>query len=350
MGCGGEVKESGNKTQNVAEKNTPKNDGTQNENNSSKNKPKVNNNNNMNDTNQNQNQNLDKQKLNEHKNDSQNDVNNKSNNAINKPVNKDNWNVVVNNVNKNVKDNGIVNKNGDIDTTNFNENDYPIFEKNWKDTNLQNIRFVFLGVINKIIVYDKLFITIDLNKKTAKVVKICIEELGKNKKKHLIQKVHTGINSLEDLIDNVKEYINDYNFMYQDMIGDHNGKDVYLAGQNINNFFRYKFIYYDKKNNYASYNESEGETGDGCCSSWSDESEPEEIVDKFDESIEKYVNIKNQNIKYIDKDKDIDKDNFNGFNPQPFQPFWQKYFYQNFSIHTRSFDFVRREQINLNIF
>ena len=75
-----------------------------------------------------------------------------------------------------------INKGGDIDTTNFNENDYPIFESNWTETNLQNIRFITLDVVNKVILYEKLFITINLDKGIAKVVNIYKEELGNNKK------------------------------------------------------------------------------------------------------------------------------------------------------------------------
>lgn len=365
MGCGGEIKEQNNKTKtpnvnnnanNIAKNNTPKINNIPNDNNAFKNNPQVNiNNKNMNNMNQGQNQNnfpnfpnmnngFDQQKFNEYMNNVQNMVNNMTNNAMNMGG----QGRVVNNI---VNNNQTINNGGEIDTTNFNENDYPIFESNWTDTNLQNIRFVTLGVVNKVILYEKLFITINLNQRTAKVVKIYKEELGKNKKKRLVQKIHRDVNSLEDLIDDIEEYTKDYDFMHYDMTGEHNGKDAYLAAQNINDHIKYKFIYYDKGNTYATYSESEGEKGgDHSGGSSSVESEPEKVVKDFNQLISTIVDIKNQNIKYVDNDKDIDKDNFDDFYPKPFQSFWQKKFYQNFAIQTRSFDDNKREEIQLELF
>ena len=369
MGCGGEIKEQNNKTKtpnvnnnanNIAKNNTPKINNIPNDNNAFKNKPQVNiNNKNMNNMNQGQNQNnfpnfpnmnngFDQQKFNEYMNNVQNMVNNMTNNAMNMGMNMGGQVRVVNNI---VNNNQTINNGGEIDTTNFNENDYPIFESNWTDTNLQNIRFVTLGVVNKVILYEKLFITINLNQRTAKVVKIYKEELGKNKKKRLVQKIHRDVNSLEDLIDDIEEYTKDYDFMHYDMTGEHKGKDAYLAAQNINDHIKYKFIYYDKKNNYATFDELEGEKGKGGSGGNSSvDEEPEEVVKTFNKLISEIVDFKNQKITYVDNDKDIDKDNFDDFYPSPFQSFWQKNFYQNFAVQSRFFDDNKREEIKLDVY
>lgn len=366
MGCGGDVKEkvntnannnANNIPNNIPKNNTPKINNVTHDNNAFKNKPQMNiNNYNMN---QAQNQNnfpsfpnmnngFDQQKFNEYMNNVQNMVNNMTNNAMNMGMNMGGQGSVVNNI---VNNNQTIRNSGDIDTTNFNENDYPIFESNWIDTNLQNIRIVTLGVVNKIIINEKLFITINLNSKTAKVVKIYKEEFGKSKKKRLIQKTHYNVNSLKDIIGDIEEYTQDYGFMQYDMIGEHDGKDVYLAVQNINDHIKYKFIYYDKNNSYATFDEKEGEKGQGGsggCSSV--DQEPEEVVKTFNEYISEIIDIKNQKITYVDNDKDIDKDNFDDFYPSPFQSFWQKNFYQNFAVQSRFFDDNKREEIKLDVY
>jgi hypothetical protein len=364
MGCGGEAKElsktkipnTNNNVNNITNNNTPKINNIPNNNNAFKNNPQINiNNNNMNNINRTQNPNnfpnfpnmnngFDQQKFNEYMKNIQDMTNNMTNNAMNMGGQGRVVNNIVNNYNTK-------NKGGEIDTTNFNENDYPIFESNWTDTNLLNIRFVTLGVVNKVILNEKLFITINLDKRTAKVVKIYKEEFGSNKKKRLIQKIHTDVSSLEDLVDDIEEYTKDYDFMHYDMTGEFNGKDAYLAAQNINNHIKYKFIYYDKENDYATYSDSEGEKGgEHTGGLTSMDRDPEEVVKDFNKLISEIVDIKNQNIKYVDKDKDIDKDNFEDFYPKPFQSFWQKKFYQNFAIETRLFDENKREEIRLELY
>ena len=362
MGCGGEVKEKVNTNANnnvnyIPKKNLPETKNVKHEADAFKKKPQMN----INNYNMNQHQNnnnfpsypnmnngFDPQKFNEYMNNVQNMVNNMTNNAMNMAMNMGGQGSVVNNI---VNNNQTIRNGGDIDTTNFNENDYPIFESNWIDTNLQNIRIVTLGVVNKITINEKLFITINLNRKTAKVVKIYKEEFGKSKKKRLIQKTHNNVNSLEDLIDDIEEYSKDYDFMHYEMTGEHNGKDVYIATQNINDNIKRKTIYYDKNNSYATFDEMEGKKGEGGCGgNTSLDKEPEEVVETFNKYISEIVDIKNQKITYVDNDKDIDQDNFDDFYPSPFQSFWQKSFYQNFAVQSRLFDDNKREEIRLDVY
>jgi hypothetical protein len=54
----------------------------------------------------------------------------------------------------------------DLDTDTFNEDDYPIFQSNWSQNNIQNLRFVSLEMPYKgVVFYNKIFITIDHNQK-----------------------------------------------------------------------------------------------------------------------------------------------------------------------------------------
>ena len=156
---------------------------------------------------------------------------------------------------------------------------------------------------------------------------------------------------MEDLIDDIEEYTKDYDFIHYEMTGEHDGKDVFLAAQNINDHIKYKFIYYDKRNTYATYNDSEGEKGDEQTVGFSSvERGPKEVVNDFNQLISEIIDIKNQNIQYVDNDKDIDKDNFEDFYPKLFQSFWQKKFYQNFAIQSRLFDDIKLQEIRLDLY
>ena len=98
----------------------------------------------------------------------------------------------------------------DLDTDTFNEDDYPIFQSDWSQSNIQNFRFVSIGMPYKgIVFYDKIFITIDHNQKKAKLIKIKKEEKGNKKTKHLIQKIYNDRSSFEDFQSDLETLSND---------------------------------------------------------------------------------------------------------------------------------------------
>ena len=230
----------------------------------------------------------------------------------------------------------------DLDTDNFNEDDYPIFQSNWSQTNIQNLRFVSIGMPYKgLVFYDKLFITIDHNKKRAKLIKIEKEEKGKSKKKHLIQKIYNDRSSFEDFYSDLEALSNDLTIInLEDLYSKGPSTDCFIVFQNLNGEYELDTYLFDKETNNCIDDYGFGNIGSDGGSSKPDPypTTPEEIVEKYNEKISELIDYKKLDLKKLAKDKNTDKDlntaDFYDSDYPEFQIFWYKNIFQNFRLIT----------------
>jgi len=228
----------------------------------------------------------------------------------------------------------------DLDTDNFNEEDYPIFQSNWSKKNIQNFRFVSIGMPYKgLVFYDKLFITIDHDQKKAKLVKIEKEEKGKSKKKHLIQKIYSDRISFEDFESDLKAISYDLNIIdLEDLYSKGPSTDYFIVFRNLNGEYIQSSYLFDKKTNTCSKEIQDGIIGSSGGGSTPDSfpSTPENIVKSYMEDISKYIDYKNLDLKILDKykDEDLNVSDFYESDFPLFQAFWYKNIFQNFRLIT----------------
>jgi hypothetical protein len=283
MGCAGSSKEA---VKNKSEPNIPKNsnssdyNGKQNQNNFPQNNIKTEESQNMNNKNMN--------------------MNNKGKGQNN------NQQISTRSVNKNN------NSAQDLDTENFNEDDYPIFQSNWSQKNIQNFRFVSIGMPYKgIVFYDKLFITIDHNQKKAKLIKIEKEEKGNKTKKHLIQKIYSDRSTFEDFDSDLEAISNDLTIIdLEDLYSKGPSTDCFIVFQNLNGEYEQNIYKFDKETSNCIDEDGFGSIGSGGGSSGTDSypTTPEEIVERYNKRISELIDYKKLNLKKLDENKVNDKD------------------------------------------
>ena len=315
MGCASDIKEKENK---------PKN---QNINSNVNNSQKVDNNEAQN---QNQNQNDNVNNVNKNDNIGQNNANTQMQNKPENQINQGNQVEQPNqNQNQNIKE---INKEQekrvenvekpkkkaveekDLDTNDFNEDKYPIFQSNYFEKYIQNLRKITImkgpDGVKKI---EKLYITMDHNKKKAKVIKIEKEENGDNKKQHLNQKILNEDCTLQKFKADVEKGKDDFRIESKDIFSKSATTDIYIYAQNVDNYIIRIYLFYFKdtaelkmfqfqgnKFSYSTSNRSLTNLG------------PEEIVEKFNEFTSSFLEYRKQTFSLID-DQDYDENDFTQF-------------------------------------
>ena len=180
----------------------------------------------------------------------------------------------------------------DIDTTDFDEDNYPFFQSNYFEKFIKNIRKILIrknedGTIK----VNKLFITLDFNRKMTKIIKIEKED----KKKHLTQKILKGECSLDKVKSDLEQDNKEFHIETKDILSKPQTTDIYLAAQKVNGIITRFQFFYNKQN--ANFNISQFQ---GTNSSYSTSSSsrtnlgPEEIVDVYNEYISTLVDYKKE--------------------------------------------------------
>lgn len=94
-----------------------------------------------------------------------------------------------------------------------------------------------------------------------------------------------------------------------EIVGEHEGKDVNAEIHKVNDYIKYKIIYYNKESNYCTYSEKEGnmDSMTGGTSSI-------DVLKKLLKTLTKiYQNLlisKSKKIKYVDNEKDVETNIF----------------------------------------
>ncbi len=223
-----------------------------------------------------------------------------------------------------------------IDTNQYNEDDYPIFQSGWSERDIQNLRLIAILIVNKgFILIEKIFITIDHSKNITKFVKIETEIKGKNKNNHLIQKIYNKKCPFEQF----KEYMDGYELdcginAYYKTLSENPTTDNFIISQNIQGKFKtYQYIYY-KDTYQCRFEDVEGGM-DGQMGSQPDdpiEKSPENIVEIYNKKISEFLNYEKEILELKDPDKDIDTTDYEDYDYPIFSPFWHNNFIHSLKL------------------
>jgi len=143
-----------------------------------------------------------------------------------------------------------------IETTEFNEENYPIFSSNFFEKFIKNIRKIIIEKCQDgTFKVHKLFVTLDYDKKITKIVKI---EKDSNGQKHLIQNFLRGECSLEKVKGDLEKYNNEYHIETNKLLESPQTTHIYVISQKENNSFTTYLFIYDKQNAQLSISIYEG--------------------------------------------------------------------------------------------
>ena len=315
MGCGGDIKEVENKPNTNTNNNLNSNENNKVNNNAIQNQ-------NANKENQNQNTNYND---NAHKIQPENNEENQSNHMDNKPKQEQSQKKVENQNlkqpdNKEDKQKEKPKKNiheEDLDTTDFNEDDFPMFQSNYYEKFIQNIRKTIIEkTADGTLKINKLYITMDHQKKKAKVIKIEKEENGDNKKKHLIQKIFNEDCKIEKFRDDIENSNEEFQIDTKQIFSNANNTDIYIVSQKVNNYINRFSFFYNKSRSDINIYEFQGNKMSYSTSNQSMSNRgPEEVIEAYNEQASQYLDYKKQIIKLID-DQDYDESKFNQFHKE----------------------------------
>ena len=202
----------------------------------------------------------------------------------------------------------------DLDTTDFNEDDYPMFQSNYFEKFIQNIRKTIIEkTADGALKINKLYITMDHQKKKAKVIKIEKEENGDNKKQHLTQKIFNEDCKIEKFKADIENSNEEFQIDSKQIFSNAKNTDIYIVSQKVNNKInRFTFIYHKDNASINIFSFSGTKFAYSTSNSSTSNRGPEEVVDAFNEQASKYLCYKKETIKLID-DQDYDESNFTQF-------------------------------------
>jgi uncharacterized protein YkwD len=199
----------------------------------------------------------------------------------------------------------------DLDTTDFKEENFPLFSSNFFEKFIKNIRKTIIeknqdGTFN----VHKLFVTLDYNKKITKFVKIEKDSSGK---KHLIQKFFKGECSLEKAKEDLVKYNDEYHIETNKLLKSPQTTDIYIISQKENDSFTTYLFSYDKKTAVLSITTYKG-NNNGYSSSSSSMTNlgPEQIVENYNEYASKCLDYREEVFCVIDP-SDVNLDDFTQF-------------------------------------
>ena len=309
MGCGGDIKESENKPK-VENKESNVN------NNQNNNLPNVKNDNIVqNNNNQNANKipaqdsKVNEPKLNKSKSEQKPNINQVTQIGQNVPTKKEKEKDINQNINKIDKsENKNTSSNSDIDTTDFNEDKYPVFQSNFYEKYIQDIRKTSIEKTSEgAITLNKIYITIDHNQKKTKIIKISIEEKNNEIKKHLTQKILNEVCFLEKFKEDLTG--DGLEIKPNEIFSKTKTTDIYIMGYNFDgNISKFTF-YYDKNNASIKINNFKGNNMSYSTSNSSSTNlSPEKVVERYNESVSKIIsgipsNINSNSVKNIKKEE-----------------------------------------------
>ena len=203
-------------------------------------------------------------------------------------------------------------------STDFNENDYPLFQSNFYEKFIQNFKKILVekeedGTIKT----HKIYATIDHNKKTTSIIEIEIEEKGKEIKKHLNKSTLNG-NSLKNIQTILEKYNEKFHVDIKDYLKIDKTTDVFIRAENFNDEDIGKEIYfiYDKKNvtitQIKTYRtkKGSGRTKKSYFGMGSDG-----VVEIYNKNTNDFLNYKEQSYSALDN---------NGYNINDFSDYQQK--------------------------
>ena len=316
MGCDADIKEKENKPNVNINNNNINSNGNNNVNNNSiqnQNFNKENQNPNYND-----NANIMKLKNNQ---ENQNNQVNQSNQNQNKNQNQEqNQNIKQPDTNQNKKKEKPKKKvpeEKDLDTTDFNEDDYPMFQSDYFEKFIQNIRKIIIEKTEDgILKINKLYITMDHQKKKAKVVKIEKEENGDNKKQHLSQKIFNEDCNIEKFKAEIENSNEEFKIDTNQIFSNAKNTDIYIVSQKVNNYItRFSYFYYKDNANVNIFSFQGNNMSYSTSNKTKTNLGPEEVVDTYNEFASNYLDYRKQSIKLID-DADYDEEDFTEFHKE----------------------------------
>jgi len=199
----------------------------------------------------------------------------------------------------------------DIDTTDFKEENYPLFPSNFFEKFIKNIRKTIIEKCQDgTFKVHKLFVTLDYNKKMTRNVKIEKDSSGQ---KHLIQKFFKGECSLEKVKEDLVKYNDEYYIETNKLLKSPQTTDIYVISQNDSGIFTTHLFSYDKKTSVLSISTFKGNSsGNSSSSSSMTNLGPEQIVEKYNEYASKFLDYRKEVFSLIDP-SDVDLDDFTQF-------------------------------------
>ena len=202
-------------------------------------------------------------------------------------------------------------KDKDLNTNDFYDDDCPLFQIFWYKNIFQNFRLITAELKEDgTILINKLFITIDLFQNKTKYAKIEIKAFEGDTKRHLTQKIYKYKCTLKKFQKEIEAYNENFKILPEnDIFSKPPSKDVYIVAQNNKgNIKRYVYIY--DKETYECFEESlEGADDDFYATSNSTtEKKPMDLAEKVKDKIFDLVECINEESRDEPYDENCDEE------------------------------------------
>jgi uncharacterized protein YkwD len=190
----------------------------------------------------------------------------------------------------------------EIDTTDFNEENYPLFQSNFYETYIQNIKkFLIEKADDGTIKTHKIYIILNFNEKTTKIIEIEKEEKGEDKKKHLVQHIIKEC-SLDKAKPNLEKYNKIYGIEAKDLLKLPKGTDSFIKAQIINGQITKIEYKYTKKNQKLEMFQHNGTlSAYSSSNSTMTALSPEDVVEEYNNNKSKFIDNSTETINLIDQ-------------------------------------------------
>ena len=140
----------------------------------------------------------------------------------------------------------------EIDTEDFSEENYPLFQSDFYETHIQNIKkFLIEKDKDGTVKTHKIYIVLNYKEKKTKIIEIEKEEKEENKKKHLVQHIIKEC-SLEKVKPNLEKYNKIYGIDTKELLKLPKGTDSFIKAQIINGKITKIHYKYEKSNQKLS--------------------------------------------------------------------------------------------------
>ena len=204
----------------------------------------------------------------------------------------------------------------EIDTEDFSEENYPLFQSDFYETHIQNIKkFLIEKDKDGTVKTHKIYIVLNYNEKKTKIIEIEKEEKAENKKKHLVQHIIKEC-SLEKVKPNLEKYNKIYGIDTKELLKLPKGTDSFIKAQIINGKITKIHYKYEKSNQKLSMFKYEG-----TLMSYSNSSSnmsglsPEDVVEEYNKNKSQFLDNSTETISLIDQ---------TGYNVNDFTEFQQE--------------------------
>jgi len=181
----------------------------------------------------------------------------------------------------------------DIDTTDFKEEDYPLFPSNFFEKFIKNIRKTLIEKCQDgTYKVHKLAVTLDYNKKVTRSVKIEKDSSGQ---KHLIQKFFKGECSLEKVKEDLERYNKEFHVSTEKLLESPKTTDIYVISQKENDDYTTHLISYDKNTSGLNiFTLGKIKNDYSCMSTERSNLSPEQVVEKYNEYASQFLDYKKE--------------------------------------------------------